>query len=363
MQNPAEEIHLLSKHTANSILHDPEKTAHAAHLIYVCDKHPGITRIKKGRTFKYFFDNKEIKDKEKLNRIKGLVIPPAWQNVWICPMPNGHLQATGTDIKKRKQYKYHTLWNSVRNQTKFYRLHDFGQALPKMREQIEKDLAIAGLPLEKVLATIVSLMEHTSIRIGNNFYEKLYGSFGLTTLKNKHVVISGNKLRFSFKGKKGIEHNISLQDKKLSTIVKKCRDIPGKDLFQYYNDDGTHRTIDSGMVNEYIRKISGGDFTAKDFRTWAGSVYALVALKDLGTFESITEAKKKVAEALDTVSHHLGNTSTVCRKYYVHPLLLDLYEKKEMDKYLDQTSEITGKNGLTAEENLLLKILSQNNKS
>ncbi|UAY51085.1 DNA topoisomerase IB [Ferruginibacter albus] len=361
MQNNMEEnVVSLPKRTMNAIVNDPEKTAEAIKLVYVDDKQKGITRVKSGTSFKYLLDDKEVKDKEVLKRIASLVIPPAWENVWICTLAKGHLQATGLDAMKRKQYKYHPLWSVLRNYTKFFRLHHFGKTLPDIRKQLDKDLALPGLPVEKVLAAIVSLMERTGIRIGNNFYEKLYGSFGLTTLKDKHVSISGNTVKFSFRGKKGVEHDISIQNKKLSAIVKKCRDIPGKELFQYYNEDGTHHSIDSGMVNEYIRRLSGADFTAKDFRTWAGTVQTFMAFKELGNFETAGEAKKKIVEALDIVAKHLGNTRTVCKKYYVHPVLLDLYENNKLDKYITRLNGATNasnNNELTVEEKVVMEIL------
>ena len=225
---------------------------------------------------------------------------------------------------------------------------------------MEKDLSLPGLPLKKVLATVVSLMERTHIRIGNNFYEKLYGSFGLTTLKDKHVNISGSSLKFSFKGKKGVHHDISIKSKKLAALVKQCRDIPGKELFQYYDEKGEHKSIDSGMINDYIKQIGGIDFTAKDFRTWAGTVQALLAFKELGFYETVTESKKKIVEALDIVSKELGNTRTVCRKYYVHPGIIDMYENKSLEKYLQQLDSIEvddNKTDLTAEEKIVMKIL------
>jgi DNA topoisomerase-1 len=291
------------------------------------------------------------------------VIPPAWENVWICSRDNGHLQVTGTDLKKRKQYKYHNLWNSLRNQTKFYRLHSFGTSIPDIRKHLEKDLGLPGMPQEKVLAAVVSLMELTSIRVGNNMYEKLYGSFGLTTLKDQHVKITGANLQFTFKGKKGISHNISLKSKRLAAIVKKCRDIPGKELFQYYDDHGTRHSIDSGMVNHYIKKISGEDFTAKDFRTWAGSVHALQAFKEIGCCETISGTKKNIVSALDMVSKHLGNTRTVCKKYYVHPVIIELYENNSLHtNYLSENARRKPKTkvaNLDAEEQLLLTILEK----
>ncbi|MEP7106876.1 MAG: DNA topoisomerase IB [Ferruginibacter sp.] len=346
-----------------SIVNDPVKTAAAVNLKYVSDTEPGIERVKSGKGFKYQFENTVINDKDHLQRIKCLVIPPAWEQVWICRSPNGHLQATGLDVRKRKQYKYHSLWNCFRNQTKFFRLHEFGKALPSIRLQLERDLAYPGLPLQKVMATVVSLMERTHIRIGNNFYEKLYGSFGLSTLKDKHVVIGGSNLKFTFKGKKGVHHDISIKSKKLAAIVKQCRDIPGKELFQYYDDNGEHKSIDSGMINEYIKGIAGNDFTAKDFRTWAGTVQALLAFKQLGFYETTTESKKKIVEALDIVSKELGNTRIVCKKYYVHPGIIDMYENKSLEKYIHQLDTIEvndNKTGLTAEEKIVMKILELN---
>ena len=353
----------ISRKKIEALIHDPEKTAKAIHLIYVMDSIPGIERVKQNDKFRYIYKSKAVVDVEELLRIKHLVIPPAWQKVWICPFENGHLQATGFDVKGRKQYKYHAQWNKFRNQTKFYGLSDFGKRLPNIRLQLEKDLSLPGLPQEKVLAAVISLMERTSIRVGNSFYEKVYGSFGLTTLKDKHVKIDGHQIKFTFTGKKGVAHDITLKNKKLSNIVKKCRDIPGKELFQYYDVNGERRTIDSGMVNEYIRTISGSDFTAKDFRTWSGTVQAFLALKDIGCCETQTETKKRITEALDSVSKHLGNTRTVCKKYYVHPTIISLYESKSLDKYIKELDNILvddNKADLTPEEKMVLKIIENN---
>ncbi|KMQ68710.1 DNA topoisomerase I [Chryseobacterium sp. FH2] len=343
------------------IMKDPVASAKAVHLVYTSDAETaGITRKKNGKKYSYYKDGEKIKDKEEISRINKLVIPPAWENVWICALDNGHLQATGFDIKRRKQYRYHPLWSALRNHTKFYRMLQFGYALPQIRLHIEQDLALRNFEKRKILALIVSLMQRTNIRIGNNAYEKLYGSFGLTTLKDKHVKIQGQKINFSFKGKKGIMHNVDLKSKRLSRLVQKCKDIPGKELFQFYDDEGNHHSIDSGMVNNYIKEISGEDFTAKDFRTWSGTVNALIAFKEIGYAESNTEYKRKVKEALEMVASHLGNTSTVCRKYYVHPLVINLYENNSIKKYLDELEKIEendGKAGLTQEEKLVLKIL------
>lgn len=353
----------VSKKKLKSIAKDEEKTARAANLIYVTDQEPGIERRKAGDKFEYYYKNELIKDDEELLRIKHLVIPPAWTKVWICKKRNGHLQATGYDVKNRKQYRYHPHWNSLRNHTKFYKLIDFAKSLPGMRLHLEKDISEKQLSLKKVLAAVVSLMERTNIRIGNNFYEKTYGSFGLTTLKDKHVKFNGHSVSFAFVGKKGVSHNITLKNKKLASIIKKCRDVPGKELFQFYDEEGNHHSIDSGLVNNYIREISGADFTAKDFRTWAGTVQAFLALKSIGCCDTQAETKRRIVEALDIVSEQLGNTRTVCKKYYVHPLILSLYESKKLEKYiteLDAMEKNDNKSDLTPEEKVVLKILETN---
>ena len=344
------------------IIKDYSKTAEIASLVYVSDKEQGIIRIKKGKGFSYRFKNNVLKDKEQLERIRQLVLPPAWDNVWICYYDNGHLQATGYDIKKRKQYRYHALWNTLRNETKFHRMYEFGKALPKLRLQVEKDMQLKELSDKKVLATVISLMERTYIRIGNAEYEKANGSFGLTTLKDKHVKINGSKITFAFTGKRGISHKISLQNKRLVKAVKDCRDIPGKELFQYYTESGERKSIDSSMLNNYIHEISGSDFSAKDFRTWAGSLQMLRSLKVLEKADNAPNRKSNIVQALDEVSIKLGNTRTVCKKYYVHPGIINLYEKDEISKYLkelDGIEEPDEKTGLTKDENVLMKVLKQ----
>lgn len=341
---------------------DYSKAAKVADLIYVNDKEPGIHRLKKGKGFVYIYDDQPLKEKAEIERIRKLAIPPAWTNVWICPSENGHIQATGFDIRGRKQYRYHSMWNTLRNETKFHRLYEFGKILPSIRLKLEEDLARKELNEEKVLATVVSLMQRTYIRIGNEDYERLYGSYGLTTLKDNHVKIDGDKIYFSFKGKKGIEHKITLKNKRLARMVKQCRDIPGKELFQYYDPEGNRKSIDSGMVNHYIKDASGGDFTAKDFRTWAGTLNIIRAFKSIGESESDTDCKKKIVEALDEVSKQLGNTRTVCKKYYVHPGIIKLYEEKNLLKYLDELDRIEEPDdlaGLASEEKVLMKILKQ----
>ena len=368
MKTPAPSLELITKISPSKILKimkDPEKSATAVNLIYTNDsENQGIARRKRGKKFSYFSGDQKVKDAEEIQRINQLAIPPAWENVWICALQNGHLQATGIDAKKRKQYRYHTVWNALRNHTKFYRMLQFGEALPNIRLHLEQDLAHRKLDKRKVLALVVSLMERTNIRIGNNIYEKLYGSFGLTTLKDQHVEIKGQKIQFSFKGKKGVYHDIDLKNAKLAKAVKNCRDIPGKELFQFYDDDGQRHPIESGMVNDYIKEISGENFSAKDFRTWSGTVNALIAFKEIEAQESDDNQKTKIKNAIEMVACELGNTSTVCRKYYIHPLVINLYENDSIKKYLKELDEIEvddGKAGLTKEELIVMKIL-QNEK-
>lgn len=341
---------------------DYGKAAEAAALRYVNDKEAGILRQKKGNGFSYTYKGKAVTDEKQLERIRKLAVPPAWTDVWICQTANGHIQATGIDGKGRKQYRYHPLWTVLRNETKFHRLYEFGKVLPSLRLQIEEDMAKKDLCEEKVVASIISIMERTSIRIGNDGYEKLYGSYGLTTLKDSHVKVAGSEVNFCFKGKKGIAHKISLRNKRLARIVQHCRDIPGKELFQYYDSEGNVKDIDSGMVNRYIKEGTGGDFTAKDFRTWSGTLNALRAFQCLGEAETDAAAKKNVVAVLDEVSEKLGNTRTVCKKYYVHPGIIRLYEDKSLGKYLKELDKIeTPDNltGLTSEERVLMKILKE----
>lgn len=352
----------VSDKTIKSILNDAEKAAQAINLVYVQDKQPGISRVKKGKTFHYFLGKKRLADKKILERINKLVIPPAWENVWICCLDNGHLQATGMDARNRKQYKYHSLWNALRNHTKFYRLYEFGKALPAIRKHLTEDLSLPGLPAEKVLAAVVALMDQTGMRIGNDVYEKLYGSFGLTTLQNRHVKVRGSQMQFMFKGKKNVPQNVSINNKRLAKIVKQCSEIPGKELFQYYADDGSHKKIDSGMVNSYLKSITGQDFTAKDFRTWVGTVEAVAALNEIHCGEANTDIKKNIIDVIDKVATCLGNTRAVCKKYYVHPLVIDLYEKNNLSVYLEMISR--GKTnakegGLSEVEKLLMLILKK----
>ena len=336
---------------------DPKVTAKAVGLRYVSDASPGYTRKKNGTGWSFYdAENKLVKDKELINRFKKLVIPPAYTKVWISPYENGHLQFTGIDAAGRKQYRYHAGWNQIRNQSKYHRLQTFAAHLPAIREQVDKDLARRNLDHEKVVALVVRLMELTGIRIGNESYKKLYGSFGLTTLQNRHIKIEGSKLQFEFKGKKAVQHKIALQSKKLARLVKQCRDIPGKELFQYYNEAGERCSIGSGDINDYLKNITGEDFTAKDFRTWSGSVSALYAFKVAGEFTNVTECRKKIVSVLDEVAINLGNTRSVCKKYYVHPSVIKSYEEGTIFKYisaLDESRDIEAAELNLAEKALL----------
>ena len=339
---------------------DPKTTAKAAGLRYVSDSTPGYTRKKSGRGWSYYnADGSLVKDKGLINRFNKLVIPPAYTNVWISPYENGYLQFTGTDAAGRKQYRYHPDWNKLRNQSKYHRLQTFAAHLPAIRKQVDKDLGRADLDHDKVVALVVRLMELTSIRVGNESYKKLYGSFGLTTLMDRHVKIAGSSINFEFKGKKGVYHKIELRSIKLARLVKQCRDIPGKELFQYYTSEGQRCTIGSGDVNTYLKLITGEDFTAKDFRTWSGSVSALYAIKQAGEFETITECRKKIISVLDEVAVNLGNTRTVCKKYYVHPTVIKSYEEGTIFKYITKLNDETEVNaaGLNTAEKALLDIL------
>jgi DNA topoisomerase I len=302
-------------------------SAKIAGLRYVNDaRMPGIRRIGSSRRVRYVDPaGRTISDRAELERIRSLAIPPAWTDVWICPNPLGHLQATGRDARGRKQYRYHPRWREVRDDVKYGRLIAFAQALPRIRARTDADLRKSGLPRDKVLAAVVQLLEKTLIRVGNDEYARENGSFGLTTMRDQHAKVQGPRVRFEFRGKSGIQHAIDLRDRRLARIVKACRDLPGYELFQYVDDDGKRQVLDSGDVNAYLREISGEDFTAKDFRTWAGTVLAAKALAETPEFESNAAAKRNVLSAIESVAKRLGNTKAVCRKCYIHPAILDAY--------------------------------------
>ena len=305
---------------------DPAESARFAGLRYVSDSSPGIARRRAGKGFRYLnTDGKPVRDPATLKRIRSLVIPPAWKDVWISPVPNGHLQATGRDAKGRKQSRYHPRWREVRDETKYERMLLFGMALPQVRDRVERDLALPALPRDKVLAAIVRIMELTLIRVGNEEYARENHSYGLTTLRGRHVQVNGSTVRFRFRGKSGRRHSIEFCDRRLARIVRRCQDIPGYELFEYIGDDGQPHSIDSADVNDYLREISRQDFTAKDFRTWAGTVLACLTLREFEAFESQTQAKKNIVQAIRCVAERLGNTPAVCRKCYVHPAVLECY--------------------------------------
>jgi DNA topoisomerase-1 len=297
-----------------------------AGLRYVSDTTPGIRRIVKGTGFSYVAPHgKVIRDPSILKRIKSLAIPPAWTEVWICSDAEGHLQATGRDAKGRKQYRYHGRWRQVRDDTKYDRMLAFGRLLSRIRKRVVKHLALTGLPREKILATVVRLLETTLIRVGNEEYSRTNDSFGLTTMRDRHVKVNGAGVRFEFRGKSGILHAVDLTDRRLARIVKQSRDLPGYELFQYIDEEGARRSIDSSDVNAYLQQIAGEEFTAKDFRTWAGTVLAARALDECHPFGSSTQAKRNVVAAIESVAKRLGNTKAICRKCYVHPEIINAY--------------------------------------
>ena len=301
---------------------------HAARagLRYVTDTSPGIRRRMGALGFQYVGVNgRVIKSAAEIKRINALAIPPAWTDVWICPDRRGHVQATGRDARGRKQYRYHPDWRICRDENKFDRMQAFAAALPQIRARTAADVARPGLPREKVLATVVQLLEKSLIRVGNDEYAKQNRSFGLTTLLDKHVAVWGSKLRFEFRGKSGIRHCVDVEDRRLARIVRQCRDLPGQELFQYIDEDGKRQDIDSADVNAYLQEITGEDFTAKDFRTWAGTVLACTALRELEQVETTAQAKKNVVKAIEAVAGVLGNTRAVCRKSYIHPGVIDSY--------------------------------------
>lgn len=305
---------------------EAKATAKSAGLRYVRDDRPGIRRQPVKTGFRYLDANgNTICDDETAARIKSLAIPPAWQDVWICPSPNGHIQATGRDARGRKQYRYHPRWRSVRDEVKYERMLHFGKLLPLIRQRIDDDLQRPGLPREKVLAIVVHLLRATMMRVGNEEYARQNKSFGLTTLRDRHVRIDGSEIEFQFRGKSSVRHAIKLDDPRLARLIRQCRDLPGQELFQYVDDEGQVRSIDSADVNDYLREITGEDYTAKDFRTWSGTVLAALALQEFEKFDSEAQARKNIVRAIEAVAEKLGNTPSVCRKCYVHPAVIDAY--------------------------------------
>jgi DNA topoisomerase I len=345
------------------LIDDPTESARASGLRYINDALPGIRRQQTHKGFRYLDPRgKPLRNAEDLRRIKSLVIPPAWNDVWISPISHSHLQATGRDAKGRKQYRYHPRWREVRDQTKYHRLLDFGRVLPRLRARVNRDLARPGLPREKVIATVVKLLETTLIRVGNEEYAQQNGSFGLTTMRNKHVKVKGANIQFVFRGKSGVKFELDVNNRRLAKIVKSCRDLPGQELFQYFDDEGTRRSIDSSDVNEYLRSVMQTDFTAKDFRTWAGTVLAATELRAIEGFDSEAQAKRNIVSAIQTVAKKLGNTRAVCRKCYVHPAVLDSYVDGSLVEILSQRAKrdlADSLNALRAEEVAVMAILER----
>ena len=345
------------------IVTDPAESAEEAGLRYVSDESPGYTRRRGGKKFIYFdTERKEIRDETRLLRLNRLAIPPAYRDVWICPSPNGHLQATGRDDRGRKQYRYHERWREERDENKYEKMVVFALSLPKIRRRINRDLRRRGLPREKVLATVVQLLEKTFIRVGNEEYARENKSFGLTTLRNRHVEVKGAKLRFRFRGKSGQEHDIDTEDRRVARIVKKLQELPGQEVFQYLDEKGERRQITSDDVNKYLRQITGKDFTAKDFRTWAGTVMAALALSAQVAFENKFQAKKNVKAAIGAVARMLGNTPAVCRKCYVHPAVLEDYLDGNLIEGIKQRTEKMIENSLgdlSSEEAAVLAFLRE----
>ncbi|MBA3318774.1 MAG: DNA topoisomerase IB [Gemmatimonadales bacterium] len=342
---------------------DPVESAQSAGLRYVSDTMPGITRKRAGKGFAYVgSDGKRIADKKEIARIRSLAIPPAYSDVWICPSPQGHIQATGRDARGRKQYRYHPRWREVRDETKFGRMLDFSRVLPAIRARVDRDLSQSGLSREKVLATVVRLLECTGIRVGNDEYARANRSFGLTTLRDHHVEISGSRLRFQFRGKSGKVHDVELTDRRLARIVARCQAVPGETLFQYVDGDGARQTVDSGDVNAYLREICGQDVTAKDFRTWAGTILAVLALKELGPADTERDAKSAILKAIDQVAERLNNTRAVCRKYYVHPAVFESYQAGKMLKGLGRNGNgnaAAAAAALSTDERAVVRLLSR----
>ena len=327
---------VIDKSIVKSILTKPEDSLSYFDLVYVNDFNLSISRIKKGETFSYQKGKTFVSDKNILNRIETLVIPPMWKKVRISDLDNGHLQAVGRDAKGRKQYRYHPKWNAVRNKTKFVKMIDFGKNLPKIRARVTSDLNQKNWTKTKVLALIVKLLEETHIRIGNTQYAKRNKTYGITTLRTRHINKENNKIRFEFVGKRGKEHKITLRNKKLIKLVNQCQEIPGWKLFQYYDEDGVKKEIDSSSVNDYIHAISGELFTAKDFRTWSASLISFNTLMDFGIEHDDNQNKKNRLSAIDITAKELGNTRNVSRKYYIHPHILKTYEDSTIDKYFQK---------------------------
>jgi len=332
--------------------------AEEAGLQYVSHERPGYRRRLNGKDFEYLdTEGKRIRDEQRVLRIKRLAIPPAWTDVWICPSPTGHIQATGRDARQRKQYRYHERWREIRDENKFGRLADFAKALPQIRKRVDQDIKLPGLPREKVLATVVRLLERTFIRIGNDEYARENKSFGLTTIKDRHVTLKGAHLRFRFRGKSGRQHEVDIRDRQVAKIISRLQDLPGQELFQYIDDDGKVHDVRSQDVNDYLRGITNENFTAKDFRTWAGTLLSALALNVQGGFKTNKEGKANVKRAISAVAQLLGNTPAICRKCYVHPAIIEAYLSGTQIAGLGQAIKDSAKINLHAVERAVLKSL------
>jgi DNA topoisomerase I len=339
---------------------EPAVAARAAGLRYVTDARPGITRRRAGKGFAYRApDGSPIREAAELRRFRALAIPPAWTDVWISPDPDGHILATGRDARGRKQYRYHPRWQEVRDSSKYERTIAFARALPRIRRRVARDMALRGLPREKVHATVVKLLETTFVRVGNAEYAQQNRSFGLTTLRDRHARVKGESVRLSFRGKSGKEHVVGLRDRRVARIVKRCQELPGQELFQYVDAEGVVRDVGSADVNAYLREISGQDFTAKDFRTWAGTVLAAQALRALEEAATERDVKRNVVRAVEAVAKSLGNTPAVCRKCYVHPAILEAYMDGTTLDVARQRAEALEReaSGLDDDERAVLRLL------
>jgi DNA topoisomerase-1 len=345
-----------------AVVDQGRQTARHARLRYVTDASPGITRQKAGKSFAYLDTRgRRIHDPETLDRIRALAIPPAWTEVWICPRADGHLQATGRDARGRKQYRYHARWSARRDHQKFDRVMQFARALPSLRRAVQRDLQQPPLSRRRVLATVVRLLETTLIRVGNDEYARLNGSYGLTTLEDRHVAVEGRRVVFRFRAKSGVYQKVELEDQQLARSVRRCRDLPGQRLFQYIDESGARQSVESGDVNAYLRELTGRDFTAKDFRTWAATVLAACALRERAHERTATARKRALVEAIDSVASKLGNTRAVCRKAYIHPAILDsfLSGSTMLAPKTTRPRTVAGPHALSAEEQMVLNFLSR----
>jgi DNA topoisomerase-1 len=343
---------------------DPVAEARDAGLRHTTDTMPGIRRRRRGDGWEFIDpDGKPVRDPEEIRRIRHLAIPPAWTDVWISPYPNGHIQATGRDARRRKQYVYHECWRAVRDEAKYHRMIDFGRALPRIREQVAAELQKHGLPRDKVLAAVVRLLDTTAIRVGNEEYARDNHSYGLTTLHSHHASVNGATVQFEFRGKSGKMHAVSIEDQRLARIVRQCQELSGHELFQYVDDDGQRRDVSSDDVNEYLHRVAGDEFTAKDFRTWVGTVLAACFLRDLGPVTSEREGRRQVKEAIECVAKQLGNTAAIARKCYVHPDVIDAYMDGSLLRIRMHAAptprSATQHEGLRPEERAVLRLLEK----